>query len=376
MPLLKGQFWMCLLVGALIPAVCKAHGDEGTPSLCAGVIQVDSSTVQRWQILPSRMQILIIMPGSAADKAGLRKGDILLEVAGRDIPDGEAFDNLSSRHKIGEAVEVVVLRDGVKHRTTVVLQRRPTLVEIMAMIQKQAEAGDALACFQLGNEYLLGSLPKNPTEAAKWFRKAADLGNPDGLNNLGALYHRGEGVPRDEKESFRCIHKAAELGSPRAQAAIGSAYELGNDLVEKDLTEALRWYRLAAAQGEPNAQDGLGWMYVNGQGVAKDHAAGMKWFRLAAEQNLPAAQYHLFLGYTDGVWVAKDEAEALRWLEKAVDQGYARAQNNLAALYAEGKGLVRDDAKAVLFCCFGPRPTRAIRQRSATWPTCTGMAEG
>jgi hypothetical protein len=39
-----------------------------------------------------------------------------------------------------------------------------------------------------------------------------------------------------------------------------------------------------AKQGNISAQLNLGVMYERGQGVAKDYAEALKWYRLAAEQ--------------------------------------------------------------------------------------------
>ena len=54
--------------------------------------------------------------------------------------------------------------------------------------------------------------------------------------------------------------------------------------VAKDDAEAARWYRMAAEQGNPDAQFNLGLSYAKGQGVAKDNAEAVHWYRLAAEQ--------------------------------------------------------------------------------------------
>ena len=50
--------------------------------------------------------------------------------------------------------------------------------------------------------------------------------------------------------------------------------------VPHDYAEAVKWYRLAAAQGDAVAQYNLGVMYDNGKGVPQDHAKAMKWYRL------------------------------------------------------------------------------------------------
>ena len=54
--------------------------------------------------------------------------------------------------------------------------------------------------------------------------------------------------------------------------------------VAQDYAEAVRLYRLAAAQGHSDAQVGLGVRLHNGQGVAKDRAEAIRWYRLAAAQ--------------------------------------------------------------------------------------------
>ena len=56
--------------------------------------------------------------------------------------------------------------------------------------------------------------------------------------------------------------------------------------VPQDYAEAVKWYRLAAEQGDADAQYNLGVMYDNGQGVPQDYAEAVKWYRLAAEQGL------------------------------------------------------------------------------------------
>ena len=45
--------------------------------------------------------------------------------------------------------------------------------------------------------------------------------------------------------------------------------------------EALKWFRLAAAQGSTTAQSNLGTMYAEGQGVPKDYVEAHMWSSLA-----------------------------------------------------------------------------------------------
>lgn len=56
-----------------------------------------------------------VTAGSAADKAGLKKNDVLLTLAGKDVPtDPEAFTALVGKLNAGEKLDAVVLRKGKK----------------------------------------------------------------------------------------------------------------------------------------------------------------------------------------------------------------------------------------------------------------------
>ena len=110
--------------------------------------------------------------------------------------------------------------------------------------------------------------------------------------------------------------------------------------------KALAELRVRAEKGEASAQYNLGWMYANGQGVAKDEVEAVKWFRKAADQGDAYGQYFLGLMYDNGRGVAKDDVEAVKWYRKAADQGYADAQSNLGGSYANGRGVAKDEVEA------------------------------
>ncbi len=54
-----------------------------------------------------------------------------------------------------------------------------------------------------------------------------------------------------------------------------------------DYVEAVKWYRLAAWQGHAGAQNNLGVMYSQGQGVPLDDVLSYMWFNLAASRFPP-----------------------------------------------------------------------------------------
>ena len=95
--------------------------------------------------------------------------------------------------------------------------------------------------------------------------------------------------------------------------------------LSKDLSEAIRYYKLAASQGHEIAQLNLGLMFFYGHGTHQDNTESLKWFRAAAAQVNPRAQYYLALLYHDGAGVRRDLMRAYICLSQAASNGEARA---------------------------------------------------
>jgi hypothetical protein len=93
------------------------------------------------------------------------------------------------------------------------------------------------------------------------------------------------------------------------------------DGVPQDYETAMKWYTLAAEQGNTDAQNSLGVMYDNGEGVPQDYKVAVKWYTLAAEQGDAGAQYNLGVMYADGEGVLQDFVYAHMWGNIAASNG-------------------------------------------------------
>ena len=65
-----------------------------------------------------------VVPGEAADKAGIRVGDVLLRIGDRDISSSEEVGEAVLDHAPGDRVEIVLERNGDEQRITVTLGDR------------------------------------------------------------------------------------------------------------------------------------------------------------------------------------------------------------------------------------------------------------
>ena len=71
----------------------------------------------------------------------------------------------------------------------------------------------------------------------------------------------------------------AEQGDPGSQQLLGNAYWAFGQYVE-----AMKWYRLGAAQGDLVAQTAIGVAYLLGAGVSQDHVTAYAWLSVATAQ--------------------------------------------------------------------------------------------
>ena len=132
------------------------------------------------------------------------------------------------------------------------------------------------------------------------------------------------GTAQNAEEVRKRARARAEAGDADAQIFLGFWYAN----VSQDYTEAARWYRLAADQGHAAAQNRLGRMYTNGEGVPENDTEAVRWFRLAADQGVAAAQFNLGLMYGRGEGVPQDDVQAYVWFSLAAAQGNSNAQHN------------------------------------------------
>ena len=99
-------------------------------------------------------------------------------------------------------------------------------------------------------------------------------------------------------------------------------YDTGRGVAQDD-AEAVKWYRLAAAQGDADAQTNLGVMYSNGQGVLPNYIQAHKWSNLAAAQGSEAGRKNrdIIAKSMTATDISKAQVLAREWLEEHGGRG-------------------------------------------------------
>ena len=95
--------------------------------------------------------------------------------------------------------------------------------------------------FKEGLNFFLG---KDYVNAEKFFRKAAEQGDPEAQFCLGDMYNNGYGVVKDERKAIELFRKSAEQRFAPSQINLGIMYSQGCG-VDQDLVEAFMWLKIA-----------------------------------------------------------------------------------------------------------------------------------
>jgi TPR repeat protein len=90
----------------------------------------------------------------------------------------------------------------------------------------------------------------------------------------------------------------ASSGKVEAQVLLGEYF-----LARQEYAEALPWLRLAAGQGDVEAQRRLALMYETGQGVPRDYEQAAFWLRCATAKGDPLALYKEGFSYATSAGV-------------------------------------------------------------------------
>jgi len=110
-------------------------------------------------------------------------------------------------------------------------------------LRARAFVGDRTAQLLVGHAYELGEdVPQDLEAAAKWFRRAAERGQPQSFARLGFLYAVGAGVPRDPLKAhtfFELGYRAGQL--PFAIYVKKLEVELTTEQIAASLAAADEW---------------------------------------------------------------------------------------------------------------------------------------
>ena len=208
--------------------------------------------------------------------------------------------------------------------------------------------------------------------ALKWYRKAADQGDPGAQYSLALLFASEQSIcrgpdgysiqylgPRMRRVecvlgyAWKWLYCAAVQGLADAQYAYGNhlLYRVGEYPTRMwapcELPSAMFWYHKAAEQNHVKAQASLGMIYHAGISVPGNYH-----FTNERYSSVPGMSQYYYTGYymkwflTKDVHVEKNYDKALFWYREAAVQGDRYSQFNMACMYDSGHGVAQSGEDA------------------------------
>lgn len=84
---------------------------KGRPFIGISGREISQVLSQQYNI-PVGIYVVDVTAGSGASNAGIKKGDVLISVAGKSIKTLKELDNIKNSYKAGDTVKIVVMRKG------------------------------------------------------------------------------------------------------------------------------------------------------------------------------------------------------------------------------------------------------------------------
>jgi hypothetical protein len=176
------------------------------------------------------------------------------------------------------------IEQGVEHSCAFCREPEPkSLDEYDKQIMKRVKKNnDPVAITEMGKKHF-GE--HHYVRAAKYWTKAAEMGNLSALHLMGNLYNDGNGVEKDITRAIRHWEKAAIGGHPQ------SRYNLGiHEKTNGRFKRAARHLIIAASLGEERSPNAVKELFVQGKASKEDYAAALRGYQAAVEATTSLAR--------------------------------------------------------------------------------------
>lgn len=214
--------------------------------------------------------------------------------------------------------------------------------------------------FAIAAELLKLDRPKPlPNILIGFLKRLFDLeiaeGNPDAMNDLGALYYSGSrGFPQSFEQAVHYYRMAAGHGSRQAQENLGYCYYYGRAMDRPDYDKAFHYFLLGALDGHLISLYKIGDMYLHGYGVEKNETEAFYIYLHCVEslneetENAIGGPVWLRLGkmFLKGTGTAKDPGKAMVCFQKAEPLLYNMVMDGSVMYRKSLKEAVRGQAAA------------------------------
>ncbi|WP_068086904.1 tetratricopeptide repeat protein [Polycladidibacter stylochi] len=215
-------------------------------------------------------------------------------------------------------------------------QSGKALTTLVPLLEKDDE--DAL--YLLADSYWFGQgLHQSDVIARQYFKDLSAKGHLDAKEKYAIALLYGYGGEQDVEQGIALLHDVkAEIPDAYTQLGVAALEGLGD---EYRISDALKYFNTAAAQGETWAHYELGKLYLYGERVPKDYWQAREHFAFAGDAGQGAAI--AFVGYMveNGYGEDMNPLKSIGYYETAAEQGNTFAMMKLVDYGLGPKAMLR-----------------------------------
>jgi TPR repeat protein len=314
-----------LAVLVFLAAACRMSTND--VSCTNGALGIEPGAMS-----PAGATIAAVLPGSPADAAGFREGDVLQQVGDRRIEWSCQIAALLF-DRACEPVLVVVTRDGATIEQTL------TPIDQGSFYEKACEGGNATACFRLA------TFESHSDRRVELSEEACKNGSADACAQYGYLL-----MTDDSPEAVQVLEDGCDRRSGAACTHLAYLYAVGK-IVERDDLRSLEFYTRGCSFGDANGCYNQGLMRDQGRGFAISAASAAPAYEQACNEGVSKACTNLGFLYENGKGVRRDLVRAAGFYRRGCEGSPCEPSNirgcvNLGNAYRDGIGVEKDPTLA------------------------------
>ena len=240
--------------------------------------------------------------------------------------------------------------------------------ENLEPLQTRAEGGNAEAMLELARRHETGwGVRWDPASAFKWAEDAAKKNEPRarvllafycmsrvGTNHVDVLRAAQLEQTGTADGALEQVRQMADEGDAASLTILGLRNKprrgyTGQPRFSGKPELAYRQFRLAADQGDVQAQHWVGMMEAQGVGTERNIERAACWIAAAAEQGQALSISLLGLMHLQHLGVPENPNEGVRLIREAAELGMPKARYRLGYMYMKGNHLVPDAQQACMW---------------------------
>ena len=175
------------------------------------------------------------------------------------------------------ANQIREIKAGLKQRCAFCRELMPkTAEECYKRCMKRIKKNDPVAMSYMGR----GCIDEGDYETAlEYFKKSAEMGDPDAHYNLSIMYHKGDGVEKDMKKEIYHLEEATIGGHPDARHNLGC-----EEAMNGNFERARKHFIIAANLGYHDSLKMVLRLHTMGHASKEDYANALRTYQAAVDE--------------------------------------------------------------------------------------------